>query len=153
MGHVITKDGIEVDQIKIESIAKWLVLYSICQLRGFLGLTKYYHQFVQDYASIVAPLFKLLCKDKFIWIDQATTTFEALKKCLTWSTQILHLPNFKDEFLIETDASNCSSLQMISSSLVSDIIAQIKKVKKIDRQYQELWISIVADNNPWILAK
>lgn len=46
----------------------------------------------------------LLCKDKFAWIQEAITSFLALKQALT-TTSVLRFPDFKEHFTVETDAS------------------------------------------------
>ncbi|KAL9451664.1 hypothetical protein AB3S75_013268 [Citrus x aurantiifolia] len=83
----------------------WPLPQSVKQLRGFLGLTRYYRRFIQGYATIAALLTELLCKEAFHWNLAATQAFQALKKALV-ETPVLHLPNFTLEFVIETDASN-----------------------------------------------
>lgn len=42
LGHVISKQGMEMDNSKIEAISKWPTPRNIKELRGFLGLAGYY---------------------------------------------------------------------------------------------------------------
>lgn len=46
----------------------------------------------------------MLKKDSFAWSEEAENVFEALQKSMT-RTPVLALPNFDQNFFIETDAS------------------------------------------------
>lgn len=60
----------------------WPLPVNLKQLRGFLGLTDYYKKFIKGYASITAPLTKLLKKDSFSWDVAAIAACEKLKSAL-----------------------------------------------------------------------
>lgn len=106
LGHIISKKGVSIDPIKIKAIQEWLKPATVKQLRGFLGLSGYYIRFIKSYASLSQPLNALLKKNvKFRWSDELQMSFDALKKELL-STPVLALPNFNQEFIVETDASH-----------------------------------------------
>jgi hypothetical protein len=65
LGHLVGKDGIRVDPKKIEAMQDWPHPKNLKILRGFLGLTGYYHKFFKNYGKIAAPLTALLKKELF----------------------------------------------------------------------------------------
>ncbi|GJT05970.1 retrovirus-related pol polyprotein from transposon 17.6 [Tanacetum coccineum] len=104
LGHVISAQGVSTDPSKIIAMQSWPIPSTLKQLRGVLGLTGYYRRFIKGYASISQPLTTLLKKNAFQWSPQAQASFEALKQTMIQS-HVLALPNFVEEFVIETDAS------------------------------------------------
>ena len=104
LGHQISKRGVEADEEKIKSMTKWQQPKDVTSLRGFLGLTGYCRRFVKGYGEIAAPLSKLLQKNSFQWIEEATQAFETLKLAMT-TLPVLALPDWTLPFMVETDAS------------------------------------------------
>jgi hypothetical protein len=51
---------------------------------------------------LLSPVY-FLKKKGFIWFEEATTTFQALKHAMM-STPMLQLPDFSKPFIVETDA-------------------------------------------------
>lgn len=104
LGHIVTHQGVKVDNNKIEAMVAWPQPANITELRGFLGLTGYYQKFVQNYGLLARPLTNLLKKGSFQWTEEAASAFKLLKQAMT-TTPTLAMPNFNDSFIIETDAS------------------------------------------------
>lgn len=98
------KEGVEADNDKICAMTNWSRPRNTTGLRGFLGLMGYYRRLVQDYRKIVAPLTKLLHKDRFMWTYEASIAFEALKKDMV-TIPVLALPDFSSPLIIEIDVS------------------------------------------------
>lgn len=67
-------------------------------------MTGHYRMFIKGFRSISKPLTLLLKKDVFIWTEEASATFMALKEALI-SAPVLALPDMNDTFVVETDAS------------------------------------------------
>nr|GEX31700.1 hypothetical protein [Tanacetum cinerariifolium] len=104
LGHVIIKEGVATDPLKIEAINNWPVPSTLKKLRGFLGLTGYYRRFIKSYAMVSQLLNALLKKNYFQWSNVVEIAFENLKKAMM-EALVLGLPDFDQEFVIETDAS------------------------------------------------
>ena len=106
LGHVVSKDGVEVDPKKVDKVVNWPPPKTLTNLRSFLGLCTYYQSFIKDYSSIARPLFALTEKGaEFIWTEGHQESFEELKRLLT-SAPILAYPRPDAPFVLDTDASD-----------------------------------------------
>ncbi|XP_061337226.1 uncharacterized protein LOC133284249 [Gastrolobium bilobum] len=105
LGHLVSGMGVKADPRKIAAMQQWPHPKTIKQLRGFIGLTGYYRRFIRQYAAIASPLTDMLKKDSFLWTEEASKAFEALKVAMT-ETPVLTLPDFSSPFVVETDASS-----------------------------------------------
>ena len=76
LGHVVSKDGIQVDPKKIEAITELSRPTTVTEVRSFLGLAGYYRRFVKYFSKIAAPLIRLTQKNaKFVWTDKCEEHF------------------------------------------------------------------------------
>eukprot|EP00253_Pinus_taeda_P031339 PITA_31339 len=106
LGHHISGDGIKVDRSKVEVISKLPIPNCQRYVRSFLGFTRYYRIFIENFTKITYPLFKLLTKDcEFKWDPDFQSAFETLKTRIS-EAPILRGPNWKLPFHISTDASD-----------------------------------------------
>lgn len=102
-GHLVSQKGVEPVPAKVEAIHKWKIPRSTRALRGFLGFSGFYRRFIKGYASIVAPLTRLLVKDQFYWLLEAHQAFDNLKSAIC-QAPILGLLDFSLPFVVEIDA-------------------------------------------------
>jgi hypothetical protein len=80
---VILVEGVVVtNSKKIELVKDWIILHSLKELKGFLGLVGYYRKFIKQFGIIKRPLTNLLMKNHFGWSEKAQEAFEQLKKAL-----------------------------------------------------------------------
>ena len=59
LGHVVSKDGIQVDPKKTEAITEWQRHTTVMKVRSFLGLAGYCMRFMKDFSKIATPLTRL----------------------------------------------------------------------------------------------
>ncbi|WJZ85442.1 hypothetical protein VitviT2T_004979 [Vitis vinifera] len=106
LGHIISKNGIEVDKAKVELIVKLPPPTNVKRIRQFLGHAGFYRRFIKDFSKISKPLCELLVKDaKFVWDEKCQKSFEKLKQFLTIAP-IVRAPNWKLPFEVMCDASD-----------------------------------------------
>ncbi|KAJ9541590.1 LOW QUALITY PROTEIN: hypothetical protein OSB04_028096 [Centaurea solstitialis] len=106
LGHKISKDGLEVDKAKIDTISKLPPPTNIKGVRSFLGHAGFYRKFIKDFSKISRPLSRLLEKDApFIFYEKCISAFETLKHHLT-NAPIMVPPDWDQPFEIMCDASD-----------------------------------------------
>lgn len=107
LGFILGREGLTTDPEKVSAILHYPTPKNIKDIRSLCGMLSWYRKFIDDFATIVAPISDLL-KHKgktFKWTDEAEAAFDKLKILLT-SNPILFMPDFSKPFIIETDASN-----------------------------------------------
>ncbi|XP_019059514.1 PREDICTED: uncharacterized protein LOC104825588 [Tarenaya hassleriana] len=105
LGHVISAQGVQVDQAKIEAVMEWKTPTNATEIHSFLGLAGYYRRFVEGFAKLAKPMTKLTGKNvRFDWTPECEVSFVELKKRLT-TAPILALPQPGIPYEVYTDAS------------------------------------------------
>ena len=68
LGHIVSENGIEPDESKVEKIKTFPIPRNVSEVRSWISLCGYYRKFVPGFAAIAHPLTQLTKKDaKFEW--------------------------------------------------------------------------------------
>jgi hypothetical protein len=103
--HVISAKGIVIDPEKIKAIMEWPVPKDVADIRSFMGITRYYHRFIEGFSKITYPITSLEKKGiKFNWSEKCEDSFNKLKELLT-TAPILKVEDLDKYFTICVDAS------------------------------------------------
>ncbi|RWS18433.1 Retrovirus-related Pol polyprotein from transposon 17.6-like protein, partial [Leptotrombidium deliense] len=105
LGHIVSKEGVRTDPKIIQAVRDFKVPVNVKGVRSFLGLTGYYRKFVDNFASIAAPLNALLKHETaFEWTEECQKAFIELKNRLVSAPILVH---FSDKYpiVIYVDAS------------------------------------------------
>ncbi|CAC5367310.1 unnamed protein product [Mytilus coruscus] len=106
LGHIVSKEGIQVNPAKTKAISTYPVPKTQTQLRSFLGAANYYRRFINKFSSITNPLNQLLRKDiQFEWTSETQIAFEKLKQALVTAPILVHAKMNKP-FHVTADTSN-----------------------------------------------
>ncbi len=105
LGHVVSNEGTRPDPSKIDVVVHFPVPKIVTDVRSFLGLTRYYRNYVRGYARLAVPLFELTRKEvAFVWDSGCQNAFEALKGALV-DAPVLIRPDFDKQFCLDVDWS------------------------------------------------
>lgn len=105
LGHRLDQEGVHPTEDKVLAILKAPIPRDETQLRSFLGLLNYYHKFIKDLSSVLAPLHKLLKSDtKWFWTSSQTAAFNSAKDRLRSSQVLVHF-NPQLPLVLSCDAS------------------------------------------------
>ena len=105
LGHIVLKEGIRVDPMKIEVVVEWKPPRNVTEVRSFLGLAGYYRIFVKGFSMTVAPMTRLVQKNvKYGCGEKCQRSFDKLKSFLT-EAPVLTQPTYDKEYVIFSDVS------------------------------------------------
>jgi hypothetical protein len=106
LGYIVSREGLKMDQKKVEAVTSWPKPNTVKEVQSFLGFANFYRQFIKDYSKVAAPLTELTKKDKvFEWTAEAEEAFQELKT--RFSTEpILVIFDPSKPSVVETDASD-----------------------------------------------
>ena len=143
LGHVISDEGIVVDPAKVEAIMEWSTSTNVPEVCRFMGLEKYYRQFVEDFLKIENLITELQKKNKkFVWTQKCVEAFGRIKEMLT-TTPILKVPDMDEDILVCTNASK----EGLGRVLIEDgrVITYIsRKIRRHEENYATHDVELLA---------
>jgi hypothetical protein len=105
LGHKILPNGIMAHWAKVVAILEVPNPTDVHILRSFIELCNYYRIYVQDFSTIIHPLYALLKKDvAWTWSEEVQEAFHTLKEKLS-KFPILRRPDFSKVFILHTNLS------------------------------------------------
>jgi hypothetical protein len=141
LGYIIDEHGCLPNPKKIECIKAFPVPINVTQLQRYLGMCNYYRKFIKSYAKIAQPLYVLLRKESaFIWSISCDEAFNKLKAAMC-TPPVLIFPDFKQTFIITTDASSTAVGGVLSQgALPNDRPIQFisKVLNKAEQNYSTI---------------
>lgn len=146
LGHIISKEGIKPTNANIKVIQGLKPPKTIKEVRSFLGTVNFYGKFIPDIAGKRKPLNDLLKKNvKFVWSDDCQRAFEELKESLI-SEPLLVRPNYKDTFVLTTDASDYAVGTVLSNEKTIDrpIAYASRALKDSEKRYHTIEKELLA---------
>jgi len=66
--YTVFGEGIQVDESMIEAIKSWTIPTTITKLCCFHELASFYHGFIEDFSSVMAPMTECVKKRSFKWL-------------------------------------------------------------------------------------
>ena len=91
LGLKINEKGLHPVEEKVDAVRKAPVPSNVSELRYFLGMVQYYHSFLPNLATTLAPLHKLLKKDvQWKWTSECQKAYDVCKQSLTSDTLLVH---------------------------------------------------------------
>uniref|UniRef100_K7G546 ribonuclease H n=1 Tax=Pelodiscus sinensis TaxID=13735 RepID=K7G546_PELSI len=121
LGYIVGRGVVRPQLNKVDAIQNWPRPTRKKQVRAFLGLVGYYRRFIPNFASRACPLTNLTRArgpDIVKWTMETEEAFKDLKNALC-GNPVLIAPDFKKEFILQTDASEVG-LGAVLSQMVGE---------------------------------
>lgn len=104
-GHRITKEGVKVDEAKVQAIRDMPAPTDVAGVKRLCGMAQYMSRFLPDLAGTLEPIRALTRKDTpFVWSTECESAFDTLKKNLSESPCLAYFDVSK-EVVIQVDSS------------------------------------------------
>lgn len=105
LGHRLSAQGLNIDEQKVSDVKKFREPRSLSELKSFLGLASYVSTYIPRYADLTEPLWRVAKESCFVWTQQQSEAFNAVKEAIVGCTTAQGYFNTNDETFLYTDAS------------------------------------------------
>lgn len=120
LGHRVTKQGIHPVANKVEAITQAPPPTNVKELQSYLGMLNFYHRFLPNLSTVLAPLHKLLNKnEKWQWGKMQNKAWLDSKQLMTSSDLLIHFDTDK-QMILSCDASPYGVGAVLSHQMVDE---------------------------------
>ena len=121
LGYIISTDGLQMDESKVQAIWDWPAPRRVKDVQSFLGFANFYRRFIKGYSELSAPLTFLTQKTtSWTWTTDCKKAFNTIKRAFTSAPTLKHWdPN--SPLVLETDASDLALAVILSIQIGEDI--------------------------------
>ena len=133
VGYTISSKGISIDNTRIQPILDLKPPKTRKGVQSVIGMFNFHRQFIQDFAGIMKPIYKLLQKDnKLVWTPECQESFDKLKLAMT-TAPCLAIPdvdNKNGSYKVEVDSSGTAWGGVLSQVIKNErrVVAYYSKV-------------------------
>ena len=111
VGRVISKEGLSMSMVKIQSALNFEKLQNLHALRSLLGLANYFRGFVPNHSLIVKPLQDMIDhkgkkNSPLVWTQGSSDAFQAIRKAISHCPLMHFLDDSDAPIRLYTDASD-----------------------------------------------
>ncbi|XP_040069342.2 uncharacterized protein LOC115329771 isoform X2 [Ixodes scapularis] len=142
LGHRISNLGVQPKTENIDAILQVKAPRTVAEVRSFAGLVTYYHKFLKNASSIMAPLYELLrAEAKWEWGPRQQRAFSEAKTQLKKADFLAHFDPDKP-LILECDASPLGIGAVLSHDVGQEVLRPIgfrsRTLTAAERNYSQL---------------
>ena len=120
LGFIVSEGNVRMEPGKVEAVTGWATPSNRKEVQRFLGFANFYRRFIRNFSSVAAPLHALTSSAvRFQWNPAADAAFQRLKGAFT-TAPVLTLPDSRQQFVVEVDASDMGIGAILSQRSAGD---------------------------------